>query len=358
MMADEVSEFMGIMLLSRFYYSGQTTHVVELAKGLQAQGHSVFVLTEGRCHLSAWKLYSKQLAKKGIPAVQVASKAQALEVASEFRPEIIHCHSSGLLPLSLQLRSALKVPLAYTCHGLGVAAQFPELSQVDMIISVGPNIRSELKQAGLPHSRLIGNGVDVDRFRPARKPLPFQVAYVGRIDSTKRPGLGELVEALESIPGIQLKVASNERVQGRQVESMGWLEDVAPLLARSHVAVGTGRAVREALACGCVALVLGKTYEGVVTPAFLPGKTKGFPSFSGMNGDPPRRHKIRRDLIQLLSNKERWRALARFSRRFAVDRLSLSFAIQEHLSVYESLLSPSGKKPIDAPSRGERREAI
>ena len=46
------------------------------------------------------------------------------------------------------------------------------------------------------------------------------------------------------------------------------------LLASTHIVVGTGRAVIEGLACGNAAVILGKTYQGILTRKKLPGKEK------------------------------------------------------------------------------------
>src|SRR5690606_3864404 len=155
---------------------------------------------------------------------------------------------------------ACGIPVVVTAHGLGVAENAPRIHRVHAVIAVGGNVRADLHRAGLRRVVVITNGVDTDRFSPdgfspggrvelrRAVPSPITIAYVGRIDALKRRGFVELIEAVALLPGARLLLASNERVNRPHVTSLGWQVDVAPLMAKSHVVVGTGRAVREGLA--------------------------------------------------------------------------------------------------------------
>lgn len=336
---------MRVMVLTRFFQSGQTTHALELARELARQGHVVTVLTQGRSHPDAWEFGTQALAQEAIETLEAEETEHALSLARLAKPEILHVHSSDLIPLAKAIAQEEACPLVVTAHGLGVARAHPEIAKADRVIAVGPRIYQELAGQGIGRLSLIANGVDTDRFRPGRKGRPFQIAYVGRIDGRKRSGLMELIEAVAMIPGARLLIASNEHPVHRACVSLGWVWDVAPLLAESHVVVGTGRAIREGMASGCAALVLGATYRGVVSPAALENGQNGALWFPQDGGEAPKKDIIRRDLVRLLQDDRHRRALGRWGREYACRHFSLKQMVQEIVGLYQEAVFERVSQP-------------
>lgn len=343
---------MRVVLAARFFFSGQTTHVVELARELARSGHRVAVLTTARGHVEAWRAYQAPLAEVGVVTERVDDSAGMGRFCQAFAPDVLHVHSSDLIGPCSELCDACGIPVVVTAHGLGVAENAPRIHRVHAVIAVGGNVRADLHRAGLRRVVVITNGVDTDRFSPdgfspggrveLRRgvPSPITIAYVGRIDALKRRGLVELIEAVALLPGARLLLASNERVNRPHVTSLGWQVDVAPLMAKSHVVVGTGRAVREGLAAGRVAMLLGEAYGGVVSPEH-PGTRQGDGDgygFSARAGRPPRREEIRRDLIRVLQAESHYRGLCRWGRAFALRHFSLKAMAAAVTRVYAAAL--------------------
>lgn len=336
---------MRILLLARIFFSGQTTHVIELAKELAAQRHQVAVLAYGCGHPQAWEAYRPVLEASGVRTYRAQKPGELQGVWATFDPDVVHVHSSDLIAWACGYARAKSVPVIVTCHGLGVARKCPQIKQADHVIAVGPNVQADLLQAGIRHITLIQNGVDTDRFRPsteARKTFtPPMIAYVGRIDVAKRRALGELIEAVSVIPGAHLTLASNEHIHHPRVTCVGWLTDVAPLMAGSHIVVGTGRAIREAMASGCVAVVLGQTYGGVVTPETFGAHRKVALSFSGMHGKPPNRSDILNDLIKLSQDTAQCANLGQWGRAVAMRHFSLKEMTSRVISLYQDVCQRS-----------------
>jgi len=327
-----------VLLLARLFYSGQTTHTVELARELFRQGHSVNLLSYGRCHLAAWTHYSQVLQSEGIPCHRPLSWDQARAVARQAEPEVVHVHSSDLLALAGEVARETGAPVVFTAHGLGTL-RAPLVEEADQVIAVGPRVYEELRAAGLERLTLIGNGVDTERFRPGKKGPILQIAYVSRVDAAKRRGLYELIEAVAMIPRARLVVASNERPSHPACTAVGWLWDTAPLLATSHVVVGAGRAIREGMASGCVGIVLGSAYGGVVSPAALAQGRHGSLWFSGDEGEVPDRQILRRDLVRLTQDELQRRTLAKWSREYACRHFSLKQMARAVAHVYQEALA-------------------
>ena len=329
-------------MVARLFLSGQTTHLVSLARALARREHTVGVAASGRIDPAAWRLYVPELEGAGVACLRVANTAELEEAARRFSPDVIHCHSSDLLAAAVAAGERLAVPVVFTCHGLGVASS-PAVRKAAAVIAVGPRVLGELQEAGVERAHLIGNGVDVTHFRPAEKERELTVAYVGRVDAGKRRGLDELAAAVAAIPRARLLVASNDRPAAPQCIALGWVHDVAPVMRTAHAVFGTGRAIREGMACGCVGFVLGRRYGGIVTPATL-GRTapedRPFPSFSGLDGEPPDSGRLRLDLIRLWQDPRRRLRLARWSRTFACAHFSLDDVAERTLAVYAGAGAP------------------
>ena len=326
---------MRVLLAARFHESGQTTHVVELAKALQRLGHAVEVAALRRSHPRALAAYGEELSRAGIPCRPAPAYAAFRSVVDSFAPDVVHGHSSTAVPFLLKARLERGAPFVVTCHGLGVPARCPNVALADRCIAVGPNVARELERHGI-RPLVIQNGVDTERFCPGPKSEKLTVAYVGRIDGAKRRGLEELVRAVRRIPEARLLVASNERPRGAGDAALGWVHDVPRLLATSHFVCGTGRAVREGMASGCIALVLGVAYGGPVTPERFEGAA--FPSFSGLEGAPPRAEAIRADIVRLAQDPAARTALSAWSREYACSRFPISRMAEEVLAAYEDAL--------------------
>ncbi len=326
---------MRILLTAKFHQSGQTTHLVELARALGNMGHDVCVIALGRSLPLAVKACADMLHQHAIPCRHAVKSSQFFKMAEAFAPDIAHGHSSVAVPCLLRLRETHGVPCVITCHGLGVAGRFPDVAKVDRCIAVGPNVAQDLMKHSIA-SVIIQNGVDTERFSPGAKGPSLRIAYVGRVDETKRSGLNELIRATEAIPHAHLAVASNDRPVGPRLTALGWVDDVSKLLAESHIVCGTGRAIREGLACGAIGLVLGAKYGGPVTPDRYDGQA--FPSFSGYDGVLPRSETIRTDILRLTQDAAFRGRLAAWSREFACRTFPIEKMAEAVVEVYRDAI--------------------
>ena len=99
--------------------------------------------------------------------------------------------------------------------------------------------------------------------------------------------------------------------------------------------VGCGRTAREALAAGCVVLLMNTRYDGIIDHQLV--QEPDF-DFSGNQG----RFRFKRlleDLSSLAANRKRIRRLQRFSRAYAVENLSSREMAQKVLAVYVQAVS-------------------
>lgn len=139
-----------------------------------------------------------------------------LKLARDWRPDIVHLHTSWLWPVAAAIRDAYGTPIVFTVHSLDRAEyewggfvthwepQEAAIHSVDRVIAISESERDLLTQycPGVsPRIRVIGNGIDdtpaarasAQRLR-SRAPL---VMFSGRF--VDRKGIHELLEAIPRV---------------------------------------------------------------------------------------------------------------------------------------------------------------
>ncbi len=339
---------------------GQNVHVDALARTLAGRGVEVEVFTRR----DDPGLPERVRVQPGVTVVHVdAGPAEpvpkdellpfmedfALRLADEWRrhrPDLVHTHfwMSGLA--GTVAAKPLKIPVVHTFHALGVVKRReqgaadsspPErlgieqqlVRAVDRVISTCSDEAFELMRFGLPANRIsvVPCGVDLELFTttgPAeeRPADGHRVVVVTRL--VERKGVGNVVEALAQLPGVELVVAGGpdrgrldadpEAVRLRGLASAcgvadrvalrGRLahEDVPPLLRSADVAAVCpwyepfGMVPLEAMACGLpvVASAVGGMLDtvvdgmtGLLVPPRCPGRIAE--ALSELLADPARR---------------------------------------------------------------------
>lgn len=332
------------MLTAAFFASGQTVHVVNLIRGLRRCGHEVdLMVTHPGVEEPSTHPYARELKALGV-RVRVIPRHPAAAGRLPFPAQgydLVHAQSSWSFEHGRRIASRLGVPLVITCHGLGLdrPAYRPALAAAAHLICVGPRIAQSLSSFR-KKVVIIGNGVDLELFRPGVRGPQFTILYAGRVDRWKRAGVVALCHAVDRLPDdIRLWVASNRRLPCRRAQHLGWVTDVNRYMARAHVVVGTGRAIREGLAAGAACVVLGREYHGLVTPDYVEGTE--FPDFSGLgrNGGEPEPVAIRRDLMLLYRDRSLLQDLMAFGRRYATQHLGLDAMVAATLDVYRNAIA-------------------
>jgi len=338
-----------LLLTATFFTSGQTVHIVNLARGLRRRGHEVdLMITHPGVQEPTTHPYARELRQLGV-RVQVVPR---YAVVADRVPlphqeyDLVHAQSSWSFEHARRIASRLDIPLVITCHGLGLDQQAyrPALAAAARLICVGPRIAQSL-----PSFRqkvvVIGNGVDLELFRPGVRDRQFTILYAGRVDRWKRAGIMALCQSVDQLPDdVRFWVASNRRLPSQRAQHLGWVTDVHRYMARAHVVVGTGRAIREGLAAGAACVVLGREYHGLVTPEYV-GKTR-FPDFSGLGGQlgEPVPAAIHRDLLMLYRDRSLLQELMAFGRRYATLHLGLDAMVAATIDVYRDAIASHERK--------------
>lgn len=222
---------------------GQNVHVAALAGGLAERGHEVTVYSRWDSasvpfQVRAPEGYVVEHVPAGPPSdvpkdellqYMPAFGEHLRERWSEEPVDVVHAHfwMSGMAAL----RAARRVgtPLVQTFHALGtvkrrqqgsrdtspaprIAVERRLCATVDRVIATCRDEVAELRRMGLPAGRasIIPCGVDTDAFRPTPTAVPPaghppRLLVIGRV--VERKGVGNVIEALAHLPGVELLVA-------------------------------------------------------------------------------------------------------------------------------------------------------
>ncbi|HHX74710.1 MAG TPA: glycosyltransferase family 4 protein [Firmicutes bacterium] len=328
---------MRILHINRFFYSGQTTHVFTLVREQQKQGLDARLIMDGNPSYNALKLYQKTIDELGAKIYKPGDVQAIQQQLAQWHPRLIHAHSIVTLPLAATLARQKKVPLVITCHGLGINTgdYRPFLQEAAAIICISRRVANSLREFE-DKIHLIPNGVDLAEFAPQEKTEPVKIALVSRIDPGKQKAYNHFCKAVDLLEGVEFYVAANQKPASKTAQYLGWISDVASLLAETDIVAGTGRTVIEGLACGNAVIILGKTCQGILTPEKV-ARQKEL-DLSGLSGNDPCYKNIFYELAKLTQNELYLRHLQKFGRKLAEEHFDIAVLAGKTMQVYESVL--------------------
>lgn len=332
----EVSNTLRILHFNRFSHSGQTTHVFALVGEQQRQGLTARLLMESYPTYQALEMYRPTIARLGAVIINANDRAALSRHIADNQWQLIHAHSSLTFPTAAVLAQELGIPFVVTCHGLGLNQQEhrPFLHKASAVICISQRVAHSLREF-TDKIRVVPNGVDLKEFVPGEKREPLKIALVSRIDGTKTKSFLQFCKAVELLEDVEFYVAGNKKPPGDKARYLGWTNEIAPLLARTDILAGTGRACLEGLAAGNAVLVLGRNYQGILTPEKVRQKHL---DLSGLAGSEPCYRAIFFDLASLTQNRTALRSLQRFGRELAEREFDNRQLTKKITGIYRQVL--------------------
>ncbi|NLL46963.1 MAG: glycosyltransferase family 4 protein [Firmicutes bacterium] len=334
---------MKVLFLSDFFLSGQTTHVLELAKQLQFLGTDIHIAF-GTIHSKLFRThYRHDLARQKLSFSEGAELKKLLSLCHTFKPDLIHSQSSTLFQRAQLLASRIGVPYILTCHGLGFNhARYRYLFQdAAAVIAIGPNVAQEISHLN-PNVTVILNGVDTHRFHPPTDDtgLRKSIIYVGRLEQKRIEPLRHLAQIYTELTKKPLGIISNWNPGLPGTRFRPWQADLVPHLQSAGIVAACGRTAREALSAGNVVLLMQQAYDGIISPGLV--NVPNF-DFSGNLGRFSYAQ-LQSDVKGLLRSNYRLKKLQTWGRRYALAHLSSEQMARKTLEVYKKLVIPQ-KKP-------------
>lgn len=333
-----------MLLLSDFFLSGQTTHVLELAKQLQRLKVEVRIAF-GTIHSKLfWSDYAPYLQEQKLSFTHGLDFYTLLAQSRRWRPDLIHAQSSTLFAKAKLLAAHLKIPYVVTCHGLGFSQpRYRQLlGQAAAAIAIGPKVAAEVAVFN-PQVHIIPNGIDTELFCPpaGRQLRRREILYVGRLERKRLEPLRHLAKVHLELVGRPLKVISNWHPHLPGITFLPWQTNLVPHLQQSGIVAACGRTAREALSCGNAVLLVQQAYDGVVSPQLV--QLSNF-DFSG-NLRRFSLADLKYDLRALLQRPRRLKKLQQWGRSYALTHLSSEKMARDTLAVYGEVVQGFTKPP-------------
>lgn len=318
-----------LLLIDALGVGGAETHVITLAKGLQAQGHTVAVLSSGgvlerslaSCGVAVYRFPTASLrrASFALSLLRCVRTLRRLQKTQNF--DVMHAHTRRtalllrLFRASERLRPAYKIPhrLSYRRRALrrlfspalvvSAHARFAPRHRLlsfwgEVSVAVSDDLREHLLHSfGVPRERIcvVPNGIDGDTFCRAptdqSEPSELRITFASRLDGDCSAAAKSLVaiapallrEAQKRGKRLRLTILGGgdhyqqiaeaaERVNAQSgmpeplVVAVGATDRVADYFRQTDIFVGVSRAALEALTCGCLVILAGdEGFGGLLT---------------------------------------------------------------------------------------------
>jgi len=353
------------------YFTGAAVQVRELARGLQARGHHVVVVT-GPSEIWTAKSREAGLRHHALPMRSVAdlkTVARLARILRRHRVQIVHAHKGRARTLALMAGLFVRIPVLVLNRGVSFPLDpFARLGyttrRVSAIVAVSEAVKRGLVASGVPADKIhvVYSGTDTDRFHPGvdrqgvRQELGlasehFLITQIG-VRSSK--GNDDVLDAMATVtaqaPGARLLVVGarrpetiREKARARGLADVvhvwGYRDDVPEILRASdccvdasHAGVGLTGSLREALAVETPAV----GYAVAGNPELIVDGESGLLV-------PPRDAAALAHGILKLANDPGWRQeLGRAGRQRVEARFSLRVKVDALEALYQRLVAAHG----------------
>jgi glycosyltransferase involved in cell wall biosynthesis len=321
---------------------GLETHILDLCREHIKNGDTPYLFG-----MLVSDTFREQLESLGIQYLNDKSPDTKLrDFILEHDIQVLHCHPYKTIALGAKLGAALKKPVVVTYHGYW-GWDLQAHHKVQKIITVSQEIFDKISKADpaiVYKMTVIQNGIDTIGFKPSGIPgNGSKILYIGRLVREKYNSLKVIIKALQPLPGIQLLVAGDGPYSAQLsskapnwVNFLGFVKEMPTLINRVDIVIGTGRGIREAMACGKPAISMDDLgYDGIVTPDNI--RTFEYYNFMGRSGTPLNKDILLRDVQMLIDSQEARAELGNWGRNYVEEHYSVSGFFARHKKIYEEV---------------------
>ena len=347
-----------LYLIKDFDFGGAENHVCDLANALDELGNEVYVISRNGLQVSR---LNKRVKFKSLRMSDYLLPAQVVYLCFFLvwhKIEIIHSHKRLAILLGSCAGQIMSVPVVATIHGRPKYDMRSWISRkyTDKLIFVSNRtFEANFHLSWISKkSVLIQNGVKMMENTEERD--FFSMCYISRIDSRHYSILSLLVKKvlpslLKDFPGITFNIIGDGEYMGNLIKDVreinnyesrevckihGYVPEVKPLVQRSAILMGTGRAAIEALSCAVPVLSLNQKFLG----RFVSRQNYEFyqlNNFVAISHYPPDPLKLSDLLKEYFTDPEYWQHEAIILREFINSNLSIGKISGDILNMYRQL---------------------
>jgi glycosyltransferase involved in cell wall biosynthesis len=324
-------------------FGGLETQLITLCREFIRLGHQPFIFS-----MVMSPEFQSQLDQAGIDyIVEPTPGGKTRNYIAQNGIQVLHGHPAATLYVGTTIGAELNLPVVITYHGLyGWAWQVHK--SISHFVCVSQEVYDKLSPDPLAAGKatVIQNGIDCSIFQPSGTGgTGHNILFIGRLDPDKYHAVKIVINALSSLPNIELSVAGSGpyfdqlRLEAPGfVKCLGYIADMPEVINRADIVIGTGRGIREAMACGKPAIALDACgYDGLVTPETI--VPLEYQNFSGRSGRQLNQEYLLQDILKIIDNPAARAEIGQWSRQYALEHYSSTTAALKHLVIYNQLIT-------------------
>lgn len=346
---------MKVLLLSIIAKCGVFTHVRELSLYLQKLGiKPVIGFIHNERTISKFKLTDTDLqamikSLNGIKHFFYESNEDLLDKISDMKISLVHAHSPLTFAAAMKVSDNLNIPFVITLHStLDWSKLHPiSMKKADCIIAIGPEVAKSAGSSYQEKVHIIFNGIDLERYKPYENTSingPLRIMWMGRTNGAASMGAQYLARAVRILrkKGIPVEAKIIGYAVGADVgglKNYNWVHDPLPYLQRNHIVFARGRALREAMACGNVGILVGQGYGGIVREDWFENGKK--PQLSGSLKHGYKKHDvslIMKDILFFHRNRTELAKARKAARKIAEMHFDARKMAEQTYNVYKKAI--------------------
>ncbi|MBQ2739193.1 MAG: polysaccharide pyruvyl transferase CsaB [Oscillibacter sp.] len=354
---------------------GAETHIVELTKELQRQGHEVVVVSNGGVYVpeilaAGARHYNAPLHRRAVGDMRRAYGVLK-DVVRKEQPDIVHAHARIPAMLCGQLAKREKFPFVTSCHGVyqisGVLRALSDWGE--RTLAVSEDIRDYLmKEYHIPEEqiRLTINGIDTEKFSPEtsgqkiREEFALEqdtvIGHVSRLDEEPAIIARHLIDIApeldKAIPGVRVLITGggtafeelrkkaeemNRRLGRACLVLTGPRTDIPEIMAASDLFVGVSRAALEAMAAGKAVVLSGaQGHTGLFVPEKLQKAVDT--NFCCRTDAVAEKERMLREILEAMAlSREKREELGLYGRETVIRLYSVERMTKDALEIYQQV---------------------
>ena len=368
------------VLTKKFSVGGGQSHIINLSKGLIAEGHKVIIAADSgpltkELQVAGAKFYRLRFCTSiNLPGLFL----QIFIAVMRLKPDIIHAQSGKAMTVCLPVAKLVGIPCVVTYHGFSPQTYNDRTvsSLVPKIITVSEYYKNKLLQNG--HLKpeqiaVIPNGLDFEKYASPLSDKPKghasvsefepntdKIIYISRLSKEKAGHYDkskQIAQVLSAMPLVYKEIPSarllivgggdvfedtkrqakiiNQKLGVDLISLAGIRYDIPNIIRQVDVVLGLGQVVLESLACGQATISLQNgAFGGPMTPEKV--ETLEKTNFSGMGGrDSP---VLAQDIVTVLRNREYYLDLAKKAKDRAKVVADIQSIARRTVEVYREVI--------------------
>lgn len=271
-----------LMALSQLEVTGAEVYATTVGNELTRRGHQVFYVSDTLTKPTLGPVFKLRFNKRSILR-RFWHVFYLIYLIKRHHIQLVHAHSRASGWSSYVACKLTGTPMITTVHGRQpVHASRKAFHALGYrAVAVCEDIAHQIiDNLGVDPAKVqvLRNGIETDKFQPMAAPDNAKpvIAIIGRLSGPKGELCYRLLDEVLDLDAYRVRVVSGTRVPERfarfkeKAEFVGYVDDVAGLLAGCDLVIGAGRVAMEALLCGRPAFAIGEAKAiGLVTESNL-----------------------------------------------------------------------------------------